>query len=101
MSKAGDKLNLADLLVSRYGRKERKRLAALKRRVSRARRFPINTCPSSRHLHIMADCLSSKAGIYYMLIEEPDHCAESIYSVLASLWEARTKLSRRTMKVQQ
>jgi hypothetical protein len=74
-------------------KEEKKRLTALRRRVSRARNFPTNTCPSSRHLHIMADQLS-KHGIYHMLNEEPVHCAESIYAVLASLWEARTKLEK-------
>ena len=90
-----ERISLDGLLQtrSRYSPESKKRLAALKRRVSKARRFPTNTCPASRHLHIMADQLTSKRGIYYMLIEEPDHCAESIYAVLASLWEARTKLT--------
>ena len=65
------------------------RLKELRRRVNKARRFPDNTCPASRHLHIMADCLLK--GGYPMLQEEPDHCAESILAVLASLWEARTE----------
>ena len=70
-----------------------KRLTNLRRRVALARKFPTNTCAASRHLHIMADRLMKKGG-YPMLAEEPEHCAESIYSVLASLWEARTKLSK-------
>lgn len=68
-------------------------LKKLRRRASRARSFPVNTCPASRHLHIMADCLTKKGG-YPMLTEEPEHCAISIMSVLASLWEARTKLAK-------
>ena len=68
-------------------------LRKLRRRASRARSFPVNTCPASRHLHIMADCLTKKGG-YPMLTEEPEHCAISIMSVLASLWEARTKLAK-------
>ena len=64
----------------------------LRRRVNRARNFPTNTCPASRHLHIMADALMS--GGYPMLQEEPEHCARSIYSVLESLWKARTNLMK-------
>ena len=64
-------------------------------RANRARSFPTNTCPASRHLHIMADCLMKpkKDGSlrYPMLAEEPEHCAESIYAVIASLWESRSK----------
>jgi hypothetical protein len=65
------------------------RIKALRRRVDKARKFPTNTCPASRHLHMMAECLLK--GGYPMLQEEPDHCAESILAVLESLWEARTK----------
>lgn len=68
----------------------KQRIANLRRRVSRARNFPENTCPASRHLHMIADGLLSKHG-YPMLQDEPAHCAESILAVLASLWEARTK----------
>ena len=65
----------------------------LRRRVNRARKFPVNTCSSSRHLHIMADTLASGKP-YLMLIDEPEHCAMSIYAVLESLWKARTELAR-------
>lgn len=68
------------------------RLANLRRRVDRARNFPANTCGSSRHLHIMAEALLGRG--YPMLTEEPRHCAESILSVLESLWKARTELAR-------
>lgn len=77
---------------------DKKRITALKRRVSRARDFPHNTCGASRHLHIMADSLlaTKKDGSlrYAMLQEEPEHCAESILAVLAALWEARTLLDK-------
>lgn len=77
---------------------DKRRITALRRRASRARLFPTNTCPASRHLHIMADALlkAKKDGSlrYPMLAEEPEHCAESILAVLASLWEARTKLEK-------
>lgn len=68
-------------------------LANMRRRVNRARNFPANTCPASRHVHIMADCLASGRG-YPMFIEEPEHCARSLYAVLESLWKLRTKVDR-------
>ena len=68
----------------------KKRLKALKRRVKRARNFPVNTCTASRHLHLMADCLL-KYGDYPMFREEPEHCAEAILAVIACLWEARSR----------
>lgn len=72
---------------------DKKRMAALKRRVNKARVFPTTTCPASRHLHIMADCLAG-GRVYHMFTDEPEHCAESIYAVLASLWEDRAKLQK-------
>jgi hypothetical protein len=62
----------------------------LRRRVNKARKFPTNTCPASRHLHIMADCLAGKR-VYHPFTDEPVHCAETMYAVLASLWEARSE----------
>ena len=70
------------------------KLENVRRRVSRARQFPVNTCPASRHLHIMADALSMGNKQYPMLQEEPEHCAGSIYAVLESLWKARSELAR-------
>lgn len=69
---------------------DRRRLRALKRRVSKARNFPANTCPASRHLHMIADALAARKP-YWMLLEEPEHVAETMLTVLASLWETRTK----------
>lgn len=67
-----------------------RRLQKLRRRVNRARRFPTNTCPASRHLHMIADALAG-GHKYHMLDEEPEHCAETMYAVLESLWKLRTK----------
>ena len=68
-------------------------MTALKRRASRAKKFPDNTCPASRHLHLMA--LRLAAGKPYpMLTEDPVYCAETMLAVLASLWEHRTRLKR-------
>lgn len=74
-------------------------LKKLRKRVSRARHFPVNTCPASRHLAIMADCLSKGKRAYPMLNEEPLHCAITMYAVVAALWEERTKrIKRETRK---
>lgn len=67
-------------------------LANLRRRVNRARGKPGVTCPASRHLHLMADCLSMWKRVYPMLQEEPEHCAGSIYAVVEALWKARAEL---------
>lgn len=68
-------------------------LPALKRRVSRAKRFPTNTCPASRHVHIMALALV-KGEAYHMFAEEPEHCAGSMLAVLEALFKARTELAK-------
>jgi hypothetical protein len=65
------------------------RLANLRRRVNRARQFPANTCPASRHLHLIADDLLRGTPI-----DDQEHCAETMLSVLESLWKARTDLAR-------
>jgi hypothetical protein len=52
---------------------------------------PLVTCPSSRHVHTMAEALW-KDGHYTMFGEEPKHCAESMYAVLACLWAARHRI---------
>lgn len=68
-------------------------IGALRKRASKARRFGENTCPASRHVHTMADKITKKGG-YSMLQDEPEHCAASLYAVLASLWEARTEIAQ-------
>lgn len=67
-----------------------RRLRNLRRRVNRVRRFPTNTCPASRHLHMIADALASGRK-YHMIDEEPEHVASTMYAVLESLWKLRTK----------
>jgi hypothetical protein len=44
-------------------------------------------------LHLIADALAMNRP-YSMLQEEPEHCAETMLSVLESLWKARTELAR-------
>ena len=69
------------------------RLRNQRRRTDRARRFPDNTCPASRHVHLIAEQLATGRA-YPMLEEDPQHCAGSMLSVLESLWKARTDLAR-------
>jgi hypothetical protein len=66
----------------------------VRRRANRARKFPLNTCPASRHVALMADALAS-GHRYVMFDEEPEHCAGSLYSVLESLWKLRTKANNK------
>lgn len=71
------------------------KLCNLRRRVMRARNFPNNTCPASRHLHMIADALVSRGR--KCPIEEcwdAEHMAGTILSVLESLWKARTHLAK-------
>jgi hypothetical protein len=70
------------------------KLVNLRRRVNRARNFPVNTCPASRHVQIMADCLSGRTRAYPMLTEEPEHCAGSLYATVEALYRARTKIAK-------
>lgn len=74
------------------------RMVNVRRRVNRAKNFPVNTCPASRHVHIMANNLT-RYGKDYLLDTEPEHCAGSLYSVLESLWKARTELSKLRRKI--
>ena len=70
------------------------RLANVRRRANRARAAKVCvTCPASRHVAMMADCLSTD-GYYHMLSEEPLHCATGMYSVVESLWKARAEIAR-------
>jgi hypothetical protein len=62
-------------------------------RLRKARNFPTNTCPASRHAAMIAESLI-RGKPYPMLAEEPQHCGESIGCTVASLYEARTKIER-------
>ena len=65
-----------------------------RRRVMRARIAAPYTDPCSRHLHLMADCLSTGNRQYPMLQEDPEHCASAMYAVLEELWKTRAALHR-------
>ena len=68
-------------------------LKNLRRRVDRAREFPGNTCPASRHLYMIAEAFATNRP-FPMLTDDPKYCAESMLSVLESLWKARTELAK-------
>lgn len=51
------------------------------------------TCPASRHAFMIGEALA-KGKPYPMLQEEPEHVAETLLSVVGSLWEARLKLAK-------
>lgn len=77
---------------------EAREIRNARRRVMRARHAAPYTDPCSRHLHIMADCLSSGSRQYPMFQEEPEHCAITIYAVLESLWKDRAAIAKRISK---
>jgi hypothetical protein len=56
------------------------------------RDFPNNTCPASRHVQMIAESLV-ETGEYPMLVEDPRHCADSMASVISSLYSARSFLN--------
>lgn len=61
------------------------------RRVNRARNFPINTCPASRHVQMIGEALI-RGQKYHMIDEEPEHVGGSLLSVVESLFKARTEI---------
>lgn len=56
-----------------------------------ARCFPTRTDAASRHALMIAKGLVGRG--YPMLNEEPEHCACSIASTVAGLWEARARIA--------
>jgi hypothetical protein len=63
------------------------------RRALRARDFPVNTCPASRHVQMIGEFLARRKR-YPMIEEEPEHVAGSLLSTVASLYQCRTKLKK-------
>jgi hypothetical protein len=62
------------------------------RRMERDRNFPHNTCPSSRHVQMIAEGLA-KDGRYGMIEDDPLHVAGSLATVVSHLYQARTFLA--------
>jgi hypothetical protein len=67
--------------------------------VRKARRFPDNTCPASRHVELMATQMLKKRG-YSMLTDEPEHCATSMLATVTNLYEARTRIAKLKAKLE-
>jgi len=63
---------------------------ALLKRANAARKFMENTCPASRHLHMIAEKMVKGQPVY----DEPDHIGASILAVITALWEARDEVAR-------
>lgn len=68
------------------------------RSTNRARNFPVNTCPSSRHVHMIGECLI-KGKKYHMIDEEPEHVGASMLSTVQSLFKARTEIDKLRAKL--
>jgi hypothetical protein len=91
--KTDDLVKLAEVAARPESAADFPGLRSLKRRVMRARNFPTNTTPASRHLHTIALALVNRER-YAMLEEEPIHCGETMLCVLLDLWKTKTKLAR-------
>ena len=66
---------------------------SLKSRADKARDFPMNTCPASRHVQEMGERLI-RDGNSYWLTDDPAQAGESMLAVVAALWEARSEIAR-------
>jgi hypothetical protein len=56
------------------------------------RRFPVNTCPASRHVQLAAQGLI-RDGHHPAFQEEPLHIASSMLAVVTELYKARTRIA--------
>jgi hypothetical protein len=72
---------------------DQKLFRAAVRKANKARKAKvIVTCPASRHVQMMAEYIGARKP-YSMIGEEPEHCAESMLSVVASLYWARARIA--------
>lgn len=58
------------------------------RRMDKARDFPANTCPASRHAQQIAEAMLKGREV-----DTSAHAGESIAATVTALWETRTKLA--------
>ena len=65
-------------------------LRTMIRRMDKARDFPANTCPASRHAQQIAERLMLRVD---MDADRTEHAGESIAATVTALWDARTKLA--------
>jgi hypothetical protein len=63
------------------------------RRIDRAREFPKNTCPYSRHVQMIGECLA-RGERYAMIDEEPEYVAGSLLVTVEALYKARAEIAR-------
>lgn len=68
--------------------------SATMRRVNRARNFPTNTCPASRHAVMIAEQIRNGYDFGSDCEEDREHTAASILSVVESLWKLRTRVAK-------
>lgn len=73
-------------------------IRAARRRVAKARRFPENTCPASRHVCGMADTLveTERFGGWDVSAPDAEHLALSLYATVSELWELRSRTAERS-----
>ena len=64
----------------------------LLRQVNHASRFPSNTGPADRHVHLIARAMLTKHGCP-QIAEDPEHCAASMLATLLNLYQTRDKLN--------
>lgn len=70
------------------------RLPNVRRRAERARNFPVNTCSASRHVMQIADAVRNGETFFMDDQDDAENAAGSLYSVLESLWKARTEIAK-------
>lgn len=75
-----------------------RRLQNLRRRVRKVRNFPTDTCPASRHLHMIAEALAAGKpyhGCDWQGWDREDQrwIAETMLATLESLWTLRRERS--------
>lgn len=63
----------------------------LVRHLRKARSFPTNTCPYSRHAQMIGENLI-RSKPYPMLQEDPEHCGGSILATVLALYQARDEI---------
>ena len=60
--------------------------------MTKARNFPANTCPASRHAQLLAETLMGTGPLHYVT-DDRQHSGESIAATVTALWKARTELA--------
>lgn len=69
---------------------DKERYQELIQRVEKARNFPYNTTPASRHVAMMGRRLVED-GKSFSLDDDPQHCGESMLLTVADFWETKER----------